>query len=33
MPVCAQGHNPDVRSLPQDGIMGKLSMATLFVPL
>ncbi len=33
MPVCVKGYNPDVRSLPQDGIMGKLSMTALFVTL
>ena len=29
MPVCYKRHKTDVRSLPQDGIMGKLSPTTL----
>lgn len=29
MPVCDKGDKTDVRSLPQDGIMGKLSSTTL----
>ena len=33
MPVCYKRHKTDVRSLPQDGIMGKLSMTALFFPL
>jgi len=33
MPVYRKRYKTDVRSLPQDGIMGKLSLTALFVPV